>query len=453
MNIDRRSALLGIAGGLAAARLATIAGFSTWGLEFKKPRPVYSAFATAKEKIVSGLDCSILICADSNANASNEYVYKFAIHLSSLYSTHSVIYSRWVGGGDSWEEPIALSTGSTEAKLCIWNCANPGTRPDFVLGSRYFLSHQVVGPDAVVLGHGGNMYVGVPHAAISGMYYEYLGKVAETFPRAGFLIIKGQPTRDDNSKAPLFRAFDATFAKAPAEIIDVNAIVTGLGKNANLYEPDGVHLSERGQDISYVALIKQAWDNASVSMNAPPPPQWTQEWTNNLIQNGDFAAFSGLAPSSSNGTFTVRGNAVMGRSVTVFAPRSRNKYSLTVSGDGTTASPALRWSADAATVAALRGKTVTVSTRVFVPAEIAGDATRGRLSVQTNGTMGGSTTSIPRETDNVDWVWRVLSGVKVPVDTEFFWIHVSADDSGMADRITYIDQIVLTVGDYPGRAN
>lgn len=402
-------------------------------------------FSVPKAKISAGQDASILFCADSNANNSNEFVYVFAQYLAALYPTHSVIYNLWVEDGAAWNAAVTIQTGSTSAVINIWNAANPGVRPDYFLGTRYFLSHQMAGPDAICLYHGGNMYVGVPDAGIAGMYYEYFGKVAEAFPGAGFVVFKGQPERDTNAKDALFAAFDRVAARVPALILDVYAIIQGRGKTSDLFNADGVHLSDLGQQIGPIALIQQAWARAGKN-SAAPISQWSRSSGTNLIGNGNFAEFASSLPSSPNGTFGVRGNAAIGKSTAIYHPKNPNKYSLTVTGDGSTASPALRWTPDASTLAAIKGKTVTMAARVFVPTGVAGDTTRARISLQQT---NGSVTSIPRETDQGEWVWRVLSGVKIAADTSFVFLHVTGDDGGAADRITYVDQVSLTVGDYP----
>lgn len=405
-----------------------------------------NVFADVKAKIAAGLPVNILFNGDSNVNSKNEAVYRFATEellRTSALSGYGINYIKWIEGGSDWMAPEVLSTGSVPFN--VWNFANPGEPVEFGMGSRWEASHILTEPDAIILIHGGNMYTGLTPPTIAGRFHSYTAKLGDAYTRMRLAAFKGQPVQNTNEKDVLYAAFDQVFAKTPAMILDVRALVEAAGKPASWYEADLTHLTTEANGLTYLPLLVAAW-RAAVPSNMLPGTFWSQVAARNLIQGGDFSDWTGTFPVSGNGTFSARGNAQITKGPASSFYRQRLPYCMRVTGDGSTASPAIRWAASSALVTKLRGKTLSFAARQFVPEGIAADGSRGRLSIQTN---AGSISTVVTEQGQGDPWPRAIAAHKMPDNLSFLFIHGGSDENGASDRYADFSFLSACLGDLP----
>lgn len=398
--------------------------------------PAATGFALAKAKAAADSgNVNILVIGDSTGNDATEWPYLFAQWLGSTYPAFSVDYRLW--NGTSYDAATAISTGSGSHKVTLWNASVTGTRPIYILGSRFADAVAALSPDAIVWNHGKNVYssgLSAPH--FRGDFFSGFDAVRAAHPTVPFVPVLQSPNRDDDNMAAII---DAERAVAGAYGIrgfaDVYSPFMAQGKASSLYA-DNIHPSATGTQV-FLAAVQDAWNRSSAAPSVSAALLGST--VANLLTNGDFSNWTAAVPAS----WTAQASVTASKDTGTVDGGSAYSMKLT----GTSASASVIQNLTGSALTPLLGNNVVLAARQYIPS---GQATTvGRIGVlYTDG--GNTTTSARSGTYGVDaWGWQVLGPIAIPATATLVRVILYCDTAANASSAAFYDRAVLALGDVP----
>lgn len=394
-----------------------------------------TALGGVVSKIKNGSgDSAILVMSDSTGNSDNEWVYLYAQYLATLNENYRVEYCTFNEGTGLYRTAVVMQAGSGIGTLKLYNAAISGTKPDYIMASRF--ANAVVGipkVDCVIMNHGHNCassYSGQdPINQRTPQLIEGPLQVLSYHSGAGLVYMTQNPLRDNDVYLPVYRAILRAAALLNASVADSYTLFIQAGKNPSLYI-DNTHPSADGTQLFLSAIKNLTIDGVHQSAIS----SLESAGKKNLLVNGDLSAFSGVTPDG--WTLT---DATCTKNTTDFD--GLNGYSASITS--TAANGSLSQSLSANALKFVKGKIITLAVRVYIPNGQAATAGRIGLLSSSNSTNIYAQSSDPRD----GFVWRVLSLQVAPTDTSVT-VRLYGDTAG-ANGLAYFDRAVLVVGALP----
>lgn len=399
-----------------------------------------SAFSAAKYAIQQGaVDVNILVVGDSTGDATTEWVYLFGQWLGGQHPTHSVSYRVWNSSTLVYDPAISLGTGSGSRTIRIWNASVSGSRPTSWTGD-WFPAIAGSNADIVLWSHGHNIYLSnAEPRLIRGDFLACMEPARQALPTAIHAMVIQNAHRDDTLTetlvAPVIRAICND--RGDTGVIDVCAAFLAAGKTPSLYL-DNIHPNAAGEAL-WAQTVARYWQNSGPASRSTKP-----SWLDGIATNYIASA----RPVAANGSLNP-GWAINGAGVTVAADTTVVDAGSTYSCKLTKplGTFGLRCTVNSATTAPLRGKTVTMLVRMFIPE--GNDTASGRIGISS--TPAGTSLNWPSPvTGQGGWRWQVLPGHVVP-DENNSALRIDVDQSSVtpSGTVTYIDRVILVEGTIP----
>lgn len=398
-------------------------------------RALFSAKSSIQQ---NAADVSLVVIGDSTGNEATEWVYLFAQWLATQYTTHSVSYRLWNDGTNLYDAAVAISTGSGSNTIRIWNASIAGTQPLYAMGSKLAPTIGTTpAPKLVIWNHGKNLVSAADNALYRGGFIQGIDQVRQALPGVAHAALRQSPNRDDSNMAPVVWQLDSiSQAYGDLALVDVYSKFIAAGKDSSLYL-DNVHPSAAGSQL-FLQAMQEAWSSA-ISPSASASPAFVSILGTNLltgITKFSDPAYVGGQPSGWANTSTT---------MTVETSIKDAGAAQSMKFVNTTAGAAIYQQLSAT---ALRGKTITLAVRQYVPAGSA--ATVGRIAILVNN--GANTTvaigSVGNQA-NDGWRWLVIAGVPVPTDAVFVRAYLYCDTAANASSTVYFDRAIFVEGDVP----
>jgi lysophospholipase L1-like esterase len=438
--IPRRAFLASLAVGWAASRA------------FAQP-PVgpdtmaANAWSRLKKKLVDGQSATLLIISDSTGYKETSGTRRFIRWLAAQYPAHRVTelyWAEWVTnaptGPRNYGEPIVIAEGTSKATLTILNAVLPGAFAQAMIdGSRWanmIAPLQQQAPELILWNHGHNHQANIAHVAYGrGTFLAPIGRVGLEFPKTPQAAIIQNPWRDNDGYDRVRDWWLSVAAAMPAlTLVDGFTPFIEQQKSAELFQ-DNVHPSARGYELIYQQLIA-AW-TATTPQPDVPTTCWTQLPAEPLVANGDLSDWTTDLPKNWR---LINGAAARKDTEHTFrgAP-----WSLALTG--TKQNDGLQISLTGATLARVRGKTVSIAVLCHVPKEAEQDL-QMKFTTSSSDQVTGS---IQFARDN--WKWVVLAGCVVPAEASLAFVGLfrSFAKPPTTDVPFYIQKLVIVEGDAP----
>ena len=411
--------------------------------------PAVNALSGLKKKLADGKSATLLLISDSTGYKDTSGTRLFIRWLAAQYPTHSATEWYWAEwetkaptGPRNYGEPIILSKGSTGASFTILNAVLPGAVGQAMIdGSRWAnmigpLKNQA--PDLILWNHGHNH-----QAALSPKDYPYgrgsllapIGRVGMEYPHAPQAAIIQNPWRDNDGYERVRDWWLAVAATMPSlTMIDGFAPFIDQKKNAALYQ-DNVHPSAQGYELIYKQLVA-TWE-ATAANDPAPVTCWANFPAEPLVPNGDLAEWTEELPSHwriihnakvrKDHEHTFRGAA----------------YSLALTG--ATQNDGLQISITGASLARVRGKTVSFAVLCYIPKEAEQDL-QVKFTTNSSDQVTGST-----EFARDNWKWIVMAGCMVPPEATLAFVGIfrTFAKPPTTEVPFYIQKVVIVEGDSP----
>jgi hypothetical protein len=401
-------------------------------------RRVAALFAAKSSIQQNAGDVSLVVIGDSTGNETTEWVYLFAQWLATQYLTHSVSYRLWNDAGNVYDAAVAISTGSGSNTIRIWNASISGTQPLYLMGAK--LSPAVtVTPAAslVVWNHGKNLVSAGADSLYRGGFIQGMDQVRRFLPGVAHAALRQSPNRDDNNMAPVVAQLDSiAHAYNDLALVDVYWKFIAAAKSPTLYL-DNLHPSSAGSQL-FLQAMQEAWTAASIPTASAFAAFVSSLGTNLLTGITKFSdpAYTGGLPSGwANTATTMTADATVKDAGAAQSMKFVN----------TSAGANIYQQLDAT---ALRGKTVTLAVRQYVPTGMS--STTGRIAILVNN--GASvTTSVAAVGNqaNDGWRWLMIAGLAVPSDAVFLRAILYCDTATNVDSTVYFDRAIFVAGDLP----
>lgn len=369
-----------------------------------------NAFTAVKNLIVANArDVNILMIGDSTGDTTSEWIYKFFDALT--ISSHSIVYHPWDDTGGVYTTPVTLFTGTGVNTLHIWNASVGGSRGVYFLGTKYANAVVATEPDLVIFNTGINNSAAGNQTLIRSELMSVYAQIQRSFPEAAFAAVLQNPNRDSTVITSVVAAWEDIAALRPGlTLVDTHARFLALDKASSLYT-DAIHPNTTTGTQLYVDAAIAAWSRGYRGDHTPDAPWFDTEGAD-LLLNGDFALFSGAAPDN----WTKTANLTSVKELTIIDPLGNPGWSVKLTDAGGSAFSRLTQTLGTTPRDTIRGQTITIAARVYIPANMPQGA--GRLAFAFSSVSMGTTTHTTRtETTGRDG-WRdiILAGIPVPTD-------------------------------------
>ncbi|WGH21939.1 minor tail protein [Rhodococcus phage Trogglehumper] len=413
----------------------------------------------AMSKLMLGVeDVVILVPTDSTGNEVTEHVYLEAVDLAARFPAYTVKFVSWdvpVADGLSGTDylaPVTVQTGTGTQTLTIYNLSIPGSSPGHLLAnSRWGAGISAIPePDLIMIAHGHNM--GSVDTVSSRFGFRntlmsFTEEISREFPNAGIVLTSQNPTfvaGREKWSAIKARLIQEVAAQRGYGYIDVLSAFLATGNPAAYVDgTDLLHPTKTGPfngsrlwaDTVGAALRYDPRAGASSQRKSA-----LTEPARSLIENGDFAAWSGAAP---DGWTVVNGTVT--KDVTNFESGS---YGLRLVGGAGAGSSHIEKVINPATMGIkglVSGQYVTARVRVRVPAGAGGVAALTLLD-QT-GSAGQVRNDVPSaSTDRFVWLFATK---RMTAPTTSVTVRMACRVTGATGGDLTIDQVDLVPGVMP----
>lgn len=404
-------------------------------------------------KLATGAaDAGILIVSDSTGNAVptdpmsslGEWPFRLAQWLAVQYPAYTVKIVPWDEVGEAaYGTPVTIQTGTGARTLTIWNAAKSGSRPSYVLGSRY--KAAIATPPAVdllIVNHGHNLYGAESQDLIGLHYLELTETVLLSHSGIGVLVIGQNPARDTTDNDIKILAARDVCALRGFGFVDVFSEFITRGKASYLYA-DPLHPSigigtadaPTGVDLFLLALT------AHFTGPAVEPARCYSLLSDiknagNLLVNGDFSAFASALPDG-----WVASGATVTKDTTI--PFGSNGYSVKIVNNG-----AAQGYIDQLLSSSLRdeykGQTLICIAAVYVPT--GQDDKSGRFAVTS--TANSVNNYVAESGSDGGWRWKFLL-VRTNTTDTYIRVRLYGNTAFVAGGVTHFGVVYLRPGRMP----
>jgi lysophospholipase L1-like esterase len=342
---------------------------------------------------------NIVVLGDSTGDATNEWVYMLGQSLAAKWPAYTVKYRPWGTVDYPPGSEVTIASGSGSKVLTLWNGSIAGTIANKFAGDNFFAAVININPDLVLMNYGHN------GGTSADAQVNYMTATTSRIARevgSPIIIIGQNPMQsggvDTGVTKPKNIAYRALAEREGYGFVDVYSAFIQSGVSLSTLVPDGTHPGSQGQTIWRDLVLSQFTYSGTTASGVAQPSQAIRTITS-ISNYADFVRRAALF-----------GGATLSKNTTDYETWGASTKLSTTSASG--------WIYfDIATgedAVALRGKTITVSTRIKVPAGNGVDAGRIELDDGTGSTItsdGG------------------------PQGTEFYWHSVTRTISGAATRI------------------
>lgn len=418
-----------------------VAGDETNPGEITVDLPPQSAAYGLLSKMRSALDdVCVIINSDSTGISQDtdpahgvfkKWTRKLAEFLAASYPAYTVNYYTWSAG--AYASPETLQVGTAGKTLHFYNAAIAGTQPLYLMGRYFEAAYVPRQADLIIYNHGHNTDYNVNAGVQAGMNLSAMYQMLQRHPNAGAIMVSQNPLRDSNQGASRSAGARQAAIAAGFSLVDVYQLFMAAGKPADWYL-DNVHPNAIG-DEKIFSLVKNLFTWPAT------PAKYTAGllYGGGLIPNADFSSWDDDAGVPDGWTLT----ECTALKDTVNFESGTCGLRLISTGSG---SAYASRSLPASLVRRLRGQTIVVGCRVYVPLENT-RANAGYISIE--GVSGSRGYGIPAPGGRGGFVWKA-SVVTVPVNAEALTIIAGLDTSGGTPGNTCtFDRITLTVGSIP----
>lgn len=384
-------------------------------------------------------DIDILVVGDSTGDTTSEWVYSFFDGLN--VPSHTVKYYSWNDTSNVYNSPTTISGGFGIRSINVYNASVGGARGMYFLGTKYTNAIAALSPDLIIFNFGINSSAAGTDILIRGEIVTPIAQIHDTHPNARLVGIKQNPNRDSTVITAVAAAWDAVSALLPEmAIVDVHQAFLDLSKDSGLYS-DAIHPDAEGTAV-YVSTINSAWYSELLSTATP----WLDSTSTDILINGNFSDFTGATPTS----WTVSTNTTSVKELTIIDPLGNPGWSVKLNATGAQTFNRLLQTFTTGQRDAIRGQTVTIAARVYIPANMPQGG--GRLAFAYNSAGSGNLTITTRtETQGRDgWHWIVIPGVPVPADATSPVVSLYYDSAApsVADGV-YWGRAIMTISSTP----
>lgn len=219
-------------------------------------------------------DVVLGVLGDSTSNNVAEWAYLLAQHLASRYPAYTVTYRLWNDGGQVYDSPSTLQTGSGSHTLAVYNASTPGTVTSYAVSR--ISTMLPVAPDLVMINYGHNS-TGV--TAFRTTIFSLLRTVSDYWPRANIIQIAQNPrTAADAEQANDLIRQQQVIEAAAAEntgVVNVMQRFLDYGDFAADLMTDDLHPNDAGQ-LLWLDEVKKHFRRAPQTAAQGPIPRATR---------------------------------------------------------------------------------------------------------------------------------------------------------------------------------
>ncbi len=405
-------------------------------------------------------DVYIMVLGDSTGNATDEWAYLMAQWLAAQCPTHTVKYRLWGSGDGStqvWGAYSTLQTGSgpalpytsTPFTIHIDNCSVSGVNTFYTMSAREHLVWEAGRDyDLLITNYGHNLGTGQLENIALPEWISAAAHWRQKCPRAGMLITLQNPRQSSTSdvntngsaaSARMVAAWRTCANLFGAGVIDVFTAFNTHPDYASLMA-DETHPNATGSAL-WLEQVKAAMVEPRDLTG--PAPAWLNplsESKPNFAPNPWFAKWGGGLPLGWKFTSTTAAKDTGRTEGQLFSLKLTPTAGLypQIEADLT------------GLLAQLRGKTLTMCARVWVPTTM--NLIAGRIGlVSSDGATSNSFTSYPRgNPSRGGWEWVIATLTVRPQDTSLrALMYTGAADGSDNGKEMHVGQIVICEGFFP----
>ena len=395
----------------------------------------------------------ILVNSDSTGNSTNEWVQYFAEWLGETYPAYTVRIAFWNDATNSYDTLTTVSTGTGSYYMDIWNFANPGQQPFYILSPSKILNsfQKIVSTtgsstiiDLTIINHGHNADLNSRQTSKVNKFLLFTEECIKMHPFSSYLIIWQNPTRDNyDNKNRVWAAVEAAKIK---NICIANAWdkFEALNKDSSLYE-DNVHPSY-GLGTSENPTGTQLFLEAVTEQLLKKPNLNFVNMTSFLNQTCDSINSNPNLTSLDAVTFVPVGYAVSGgtcsKDTSIFINKKKGYSTRLTATGGTACKLSLEYDTS---MTDKWNKTFTVAIRMYSTPST--DTSYARAALISTSDAAQDLGVWPL---NGGWSWRFIT-VKVGPSDQYLraYVYVSSSSGATAGQYVNIDKIVLVEGSIP----
>lgn len=366
----------------------------------------------------------------STGQVFKKWTRKLAEFLAGNYPAYTVNYYSW--SSNAYATPETIQIGTAGKTLHFYNAAVAGTQPLYLMGQYFETAYVPRQADLIIFNHGHNTDNNAPASTHMGMDLAILYTMLQRHPNAGAIIVSQNPLRDSDNGTVRSNGARQAAITAGFSLVDVFQLFQNAGKPSAWYM-DNIHPNATG-DAKIFDLVKNlfVWP-ASPSRFIPGLTAGT-----NLLTNAGFSTWTDGLDAPDGWSLT---GCTAEKDTTNF---ESGAYGLRLNQTGTIETYAAT-TLPAALVKRLRGKTVVLAARVFVP------------STSTRGNCGSI--QIPEITNNRPYgtpsggrggfIWKATV-ITVPTTATALTVRAVLDTSGgAAGNWCTFDRLTLIAGTIP----
>lgn len=381
-------------------------------------------------------DVAVVVIGDSLSNDTGDWVYLFAGALGDLYPTHTVRYRLWSDASGDYGASSNLTTGSGSHVIDIYNCSVGGSNVSYVDAGRLTKAVTDIDPDLVIWAHGKSGWTS--DAVTLPEWKGTVDNVRLRSPHANVAYVLEPPNRDDTAMDGPVAAWSGVLRHGDEALIDMHAHFVAAGKPSGWYT-DNLHPNATGA-AEMVDVALAAW-NGSRAGDYPRLPAWFETQVENFLLNGALASSGTSVPTS----WTTIGTVASSREGTIVFPGDAD--SLKLQGSGAAQAGIRQQITDPTKIAAMAGKTVTLTVVKYIPAGAVG--TVGRIGISSNGTGTPSITSQSSTARRDGWVIDTVS-LAIPANANTVTPTIYHDSAAAPDTDpVYVARAVLSLDAVP----
>lgn len=444
--------------GTDAARAVTPAGLAVVSAT-KTDRGIASTQPLLRALAENLADQTILVVSDSTAAANPSWLTRTLTSLGALYLTHTVKIAFWNDTTQTYDSPITLQTGSGARTLWCYNLSINGKSTDYAHGC-IELGVAAVTPDLIFVAHGHNEDSGTSPVLTTPNIRAQMLALTETLtavvPTASLVIVSQNPEVGNSTMSTRGREYAKIAHERGYGFIDLIPVFYAhagwsetLGLNTLM--ADAVHPNSTGWNLWGDFVTAVAWKrNTDYPVKSQPPSTMLQTG-DPLGINGDFAVWTGSVPDGWN---------LQGATATKDFTNSENPttgYGARIQATGSAPSYIYRRIMGPA-LTRLRGRWVTVTSRVYVPAALS-STTAGAIGladdVDTNNNpasllSGNLLTNRTATLPHGKFV-TIVNMRKVPQNAPFLEVRLYANTGNQSTADATFSSVHITEGALPRR--
>lgn len=403
--------------------------------------PPQSAAYGLLSKMRSALDdVCVIINSDSTGITQDtdpvsgvfyKWTRKLAAFLAGNYPAYTVLYYTWASG--AYSSPVTLQVGTAGKTLHFYNAAVAGTQPLYLMGQYFEAAYVPRQADLLIFNHGHNTDYNVTTGIQAGMALAAVYQMLLRHPTAGGIMVSQNPLRDSDQGATRSNGARQAAIAAGFSLVDAYQLFMNAGKPTDWYL-DNIHPNATG-DAKIFDLVKNLFVWPST------PAKYIQGLINNanLIPNGEFLTWADGAAAPDGWALT--GCTADKDTINYESGTYGLKFTATGTGDANAA-----YALPSSLVRRLRGQTITVACRVYVPTA----NTRSNAgSVSVNGITGSRVYGVTSPNGRGGFVWK-SAVLTVPLTATALSVLAILDTSGgVSGNTCTFDRITLVVGNIP----